>query len=387
MVDLSICSTPNPTNHCKGGNGETKCTLVMAGFDLGEVPKNQDDLQYQKYNVNLLTWFNNSLKSFLTGFSEAERQRHFPWNGTEYPWETFYYPRAVLDPFLGKFENTFTKEGPVGPDCDVGVDGPTTSSLCRDTKHFRASRTLYPRQCTLDDLYGAAAGATENVTKLRKCGLNYELHHNGYFEQWPESFWTDIKNAGMIANQYGRTSFLFAGVPGMQQPVSFYKEPASDSGLSLYEQVYNASIFSLYLPVANVADTKRALSGRNYTDKEFYHTLLMSNHMEADPPQFADGIRGKVLWHNEYRTQKMYDAFTQGNQKFGTRMFAAAFDPRTAPSPFHNNTCDGCHVRNGSGISINTANKLDAALQEFMKGDDYNPYRSRAIRLPGKYGP
>ena len=167
---------PNPTNHCKGGNGETKCTLVMAGFDLGEVPKNQDDLQYQKYNVNLLTWFNNSLKSFLTGFSEAERQRHFPWNGTEYPWETFYYPRAVLDPFLGKFENTFTKEGPVGPDCDVGVDGPTTSSLCRDTKHFRASRTLYPRQCTLDDLYGAATSTTENVTKLRKCGLNYELH-------------------------------------------------------------------------------------------------------------------------------------------------------------------------------------------------------------------
>ena len=26
----------------------------------------------------------------------------------------------------------------------------------------------------------------------------------------------------MIANQYGRTSFLFAGVPGMQMPVSFY---------------------------------------------------------------------------------------------------------------------------------------------------------------------
>ena len=28
--------------------------------------------------------------------------------------------------------------------------------------------------------------------------------------------------------------------------------------------------------------------------------------MESDPEQFADGIRGKVLWHNEYRTQTMY---------------------------------------------------------------------------------
>ena len=120
--------------------------------------------------------------------------------------------------------------------------------------------------------------------------------------------WDDIKTAGMIANQYGRTSFLFAGVPGMQLPVSFYNDPDSDRSPNVYEQVYNASIFSLYLPIANVADVKRAFHGRNYTDVEFYHTLLMSNHMEADPSQFADGIRGKVLWHNEYRTQKMYEA-------------------------------------------------------------------------------
>ena len=54
-------------------------------------------------------------------------------------------------------------------------------------------------------------------------------------------------------------------------------------------------------------------------------------------------------------------------------MFAAAFAANDAKAPFHNNTCDGCHVRNGSGIPINTENKLDAALQEFMKGGDYTP--------------
>jgi hypothetical protein len=85
-----------------------------------------------------------------------------------------------------------------------------------------------------------------------------------------------------LGNQYGRTSFLFGGVRGMQLPVSFYKDPASDSGMTIYEQVHNASIFSLFLPAANVADVKRAMDKRNYTDTAFYHTLFMSNHMESD---------------------------------------------------------------------------------------------------------
>jgi hypothetical protein len=91
----------------------------------------------------------------------------------------------------------------------------------------------------------------------------------------------------------------------MQMPVPFYKDPSNDSGMSIYEQVHNASIFSLYLPIANVADVKHAYHGRNYTDMEFYHTMLMVNHMESDPAEFAEGIRGKVLWHDDYRTQKM----------------------------------------------------------------------------------
>ena len=107
----------------------------------------------------------------------------------------------------------------------------------------------------------------------------------------------------MLGNQYGRTSFLFAGIPGMQMPVSFYKDPTSASGLSIYEQVHNASLFSLYLPIANEADAKERVPQLRY---DFYHTLLMSNHMESDPNEFAEGIRGKVLWHDEYRTQKMY---------------------------------------------------------------------------------
>jgi hypothetical protein len=172
----------------------------------------------------------------------------------------------------------------------------------------------------------------------------------------------------------------------MQLPVPFYKDPRSDSGLSVYEQVYNASIFSLYLPIANEADVKHAYHGRDYTDTEFYHTLLMSNHMESPPSEFANGIRGKVLWHNEYRTQKMYKP-DGTSQEFPTKTFAAAFNPDTAPAPFHNNTCDGCHVRNGSGVPINTAGKLDAALQEFMTGETYNPYPVKDYTFTGHIRP
>ena len=240
---------PAPDNHCP--SGQTACTLVMGGFDLDPVSSVQTALQYPQYNGNLLGWFNNALANFPTNFSVADLQRHFPWSGTQVSWATDLYPQAVLNPFLGQF--TFNQTAPAVPSgCDVGLMGPTPSncvSSMTQTVQDRADHFLYPRKCTLADL------ANLNAAKLRQCGLNYEIHHNGWLAQWPNSFWPDINAAGMaIPNQYGRTSFLFAGVPGMQLPVSFYKIPSSPSGLSVYEQVHNASLFSLYLPIANEAD-------------------------------------------------------------------------------------------------------------------------------------
>lgn len=376
-----------PSNHCKPG--ETKCTLVMGGFDLKELPEDASKLQYKKYNVDfLLTWFNAALEKFPT---DRDNTRHFPWSGAHIDWAGFIYPRATHNPFLGTFEETPpAPPEPSAADCDTTLH--TNGEGCTNTGNITATHYLYPRQCKLSDLTEAAAGTKTAVDTLRHCSLNYELHHNGYWPQWPRSYWQEILDAGMIANQYGRTSFLFAGVPGMQLPVSFYKEPAEafheDPGelLSIYQRVYNASIFSLYMPITNVADdlnafggalsgnTEKPPQGRNYSDTQFYHTLLMSNHMESDPWEFADGIRGKVLWHDEYRTEKMYEG---GRNSFAPDFsFAAAFDPTKAPSPFHNNTCDGCHVRNGSGVPINTQGKLDPKLQKFMTDKEYVPFSS-----------
>lgn len=368
--------------HCK--ETETKCTLVMAGFDLTEVPQNMGDVQYQKYNDFLLKWFNGALQSFKEDF--ANDNHHFPWSGQTIDWSDFIYPRSIHNPFLGVFASTQT-DPPAPPNCDPAQQTLNSPGSCNNTGNMRATHYLYPRKCDLGHLTQAAAGSQEAVDILRRCGLNYEFHHNGYWEQWPQEFWSRIwcdkadcrgagNSVGIIGNQYGRTSFLFAGVPGMQAPVSFYKDAPTRT---IYERLYNSSIFTLYLPITNVSDTQRAF--RNYTDTEFYHTLLMSNHMESDPWEFAEGIRGKVLWHNEYRTQKMYD------KSFApARTFASAFKPGPDSRPFHGTTCDSCHVRNGSGVPINTEGVLDPKLGKYNPGK-YNPYFVRDYTFTGEIRP
>ena len=360
--------TNPPPNHCaQRGVKDTQapalvtCTLVLAGFYLFPMTKDYTMGQFGSNNSQLFDWFNSVLVRFSPTdtnaiFSKEDFQRHFPWSfKTGLNWATDVYPQARSVPFLGQY--------------------PTGTGDRSD--HF-----LYPRRCTAQDL----AAADIDVAALRNCGLTFEFHPNGWQTQWPNTdFWQGVKrnttdgilhDKSMLDNQYGRTMFLLAGVPGMQLPVGYYKDPKSSvcvSGTtetcSVYERVHNASLFSLYLPIANEADYKLGENGRAYTDKEFYHTLLMSNHMELDKDTFANGIRGKTLWHNEYRSQTMYDgpatAFpptcNPTASPAGCLTFPAAFTAGTAP--YHNYTCDGCHVRNGSGIPIKPDGTLDKVLQ------------------------
>jgi hypothetical protein len=222
----------------------------MAGFDLQPVSQVQTSVQYPQYNItNLLGWFNNALAKFPINLG-IDVGYHFPWHTVQQlNYATDLAPQALLNPFLGQFTYTQTAPGAPLSNCDVTPTGPTDKS-CINTAILRADHFLYPRKCTLTDL------ANLDAAKLRQCGLNYEIHPNGWLDQWPNSYWPDINNGMAVTNQYGRTSFLFAGVPGMQLPVSFSK--IGPSGLSIYEQVHNSSVFSLYLPIANEADTKMA---------------------------------------------------------------------------------------------------------------------------------
>ncbi len=192
-------------------------------------------------------------------------------------------------------------------------------------------------------------------SKLRQCGLNYELHPNGTWISGRRIYQAALQPVWRIQQPVRKDVLLVCRRSRHADAGAVStKTPASASGLSIYEQVNNASLFSLYLPIANEADAKNAF--RNYSDTDFYHTLLMSNHMELNPREFAEGIRGKdVVAQRIPDAENVRCGSPQGNQLFPAVMFAGAFNPTAAPAPFHNSTCDGCHLRNGSGIPINTA--------------------------------
>jgi CxxC motif-containing protein (DUF1111 family) len=389
-------TNPNKANHCAPNTMTpptlTTCTIALAGFDLvPDDPLDSNKLGFPVLNSRWLnytgtlppgpppppkSWFNNALAAFATNVSAADLVRHFPWDKVpQLAWADLSHD-AVSNPFLGNYT--------VGPPDTTGCvvttvrPKPPCSPSIRKADHF-----LYPRQCTLDDL----AATDANTTRLRQCGLDFELHPNGWNDQWPASYWANLPDTMKLSNQYGRTVFVFAGVPGMQLPVSYYKDPSiKDPTIpaSVYERVHNSSVFSLYLPIANEADQKMAMMGRNYTN-QFYHDVMMTNHMEFMPGDFAEGIRGKVLWHNEYRSKIMYDAFrtnmpSGSTANFPDVTFPAAFTAATAKAPYHNYTCDGCHVRNGSGIPIiNTSkmlplNESNKPFYPFMTAGAYDPY-------------
>ena len=282
---------PPPTpawapNTCKVG--ETACNIVLGAFALG--PVTSVNAQYAYNNDLLLQWFTNAWQSFANDQGK-DNQYHFPWRAPGQVKWTDFTAQSVLNPFLGTYE--YQSELPV-VNCNAGLTGPVPTNNdatgCKPDNNgnptvFTATKTrpaqnLFARQCSLAQHLVSGDAAT-----LRQCALNYELHHNGWTDQWPgdNSWQMAMRNAGMATNQYGRTSFLFAGVPGMQLPVSFATDTGNPRGYSVYEQVYNTSIFSLYLPDRQRGRHQARRWRAGTTTTEFYHTLLMSNHNESDP--------------------------------------------------------------------------------------------------------
>jgi CxxC motif-containing protein (DUF1111 family) len=161
--------------------------------------------------------------------------------------------------------------------------------------------------------------------------------------------------------------------------------------------MYGASLYTQYLPLVNPADL--SLLTKGYTD-QYWHNILMSNHMNQTPDHFIRGIRGRTLWHNEFRSQLGYNAgegiVTKNDLPVNNAVtqalkqvdFPAGFQVLDHKAPFHANTCDSCHVRNGSGIPLKPNRELpkihsDRTMNSgFNINNDYT-YANRTPKNPG----
>jgi len=234
----------------------------------------QDQLkQINKRTENLDEQFDYSLKQF------ADIGR-FPWNEDK----AIDPDTAILtNPFIGYYNLTFQSK-----------DNLSGFYL------FQAPHYALPKKCTVQDLSAARnTGAAAAIEHLKDCSTDFEIHTNGFFEQWKWLYGgklddndTAVKEIykvfpEFIANQYGRTMFMYAGLPEQKIPLSFLHP---DGKTPIHDQIHGSSLYTQYLAMVNPDDQTEKTT--QYTDN-FWHAFFMSNHMNQEPGHFIRGIRGE----------------------------------------------------------------------------------------------
>ena len=342
--------------YCKKGENHCPMYLGKVAFDSTldkpEITDCPNQLacpkldQVENKTKNLDEQFNISLSQF------ADIGR-FPWDGKPVAKPAVAIPN---NPFIGFYPLTYTS-----------TDGGSGNYF------FRATNYTMPRACSIKDYYEARVlgdtKAIEAIQRLKACSANFEVHTSGFVNQWKELYGggtlTDANireindvMGGLAANQYGRTMFMLAGLPEQKLAVSYFMDTQSgpnNKKLPIHDQIYGSSLYTQFLPQVNEDDQTQKTT--QYADN-FWHAYFMSNHMNQTPDHFIRGIRGRTLWHNEYRSNMMYSAFRDGLDKgqFKGKLnhidFPAGFQRNQHKAPFHGNTCDSCHIRNGSGIPL-----------------------------------
>jgi CxxC motif-containing protein (DUF1111 family) len=317
------------SNRCPGG--QTLCTMQLGALDLK--PLSASNRLFEKDNDSVISNFNLSL-------TKSTDQNKFPWPSLTATNYTELFNHSSKNPFLGNFE---------------------TKDYRPVAQAFGPSHFVYPSKCLLSDL------KNNNVDALRQCGINYEIHHGGFmFNEKGEPQWPGSQYLPHL-NSYSRTAFMYAGIPGEAMPVS----TDSIDDLTIREKLETSSIFTTYMPLVDAGSRFQA-DNRPY-NTEFWHTLYLTNHRIMDVNQFTSGIRGKVLFHDEYRSRNIYVPHDQNKQdQFGSvnYNFAASVDHGEQSQRFSAKTCDACHVRNGSGIPLTIQQNSNVLVVHGADGHD-----------------
>jgi len=346
--------------------------------------------QVNDKSVSLDEQFTSALKSFV----DINR---FPWGWNNEKDENAFKPddSYKTNPFIGYYEmaerdTDTTLEGTAGTKQNPKEN---EEGIPPDDAHYLFKATyVLPKQCTQKDFANARLNADGNaISHLKDCSLNFEVHTNGFVNAW-DYFYGGNGNIGqnyaaidevnrmtvngLSANQYGRTMFFYAGIPEQTIPAAFEASVQGGTGtVKIFEQMYGSSLYTQYLPMVNPNDQSPRSKG--YVD-DFWHAFFMSNHMNQTPDHFIRGIRGRTLWHNEYRANMLYKAEEVNPRDYlkDTRFydgevlahvdFPAGFQKENATSPYHGNTCDSCHIRNGSGIPLQPNGTLPELHQHII---------------------
>ena len=347
---------PGYTRFCKSGNAS--CSLFLGKVDwlpnatapqvvgcIKDGGASEDPLQKCQDEVNAATQRLDA--QFNASLSKYTDQGRYPW--AESP-DNNLGAAIATNPSIGFYKLERFQESGGGS---------------RPSSQFKAPGYVLPRLCTKPDFAAARHGHSAAIARLKNCAVNFEIHTSGFHEIWKELYGggelagssvEEISRVlpGFEANQYGRTMFMYAGVAEQKLPVSFR---VLEDGMSTFDKIYGSSLYTQYLPMVNPAD--HTLVTRSYGNN-FWHAFFMSNHMNQTPDHFIRGIRGRTLWHNEYRSKIMYQSAELEGKDKNTRFegilghvdFPAGFQVANHQSPYHGNTCDSCHLRNGSGIPL-----------------------------------
>ena len=268
-----------------------------------------------------------------------------------------------------------------GQDCNnVSPTRPPTTLPCSQTDQYRAATYLYPRQCDLGDLAGG------DVDRLRKCGLNYELHPQRLSRAMAEALLAGLRQRrhARQTSTAGRRSCSPAsrGCSCRCRSRRIRRQRPHDlrAGLQL-EHLQPVPARSPTLPTAR-ADFRAART----RDTQFYHTLLMSNHMEAEPDivrATASAARcSGTTSTGRRRCTTGYSSTTRQAQLPARDVRRVRSTPTRRLLPFHNNTCDGVpRAQRKRRAHQARSSSTRCCQKQYMTADEYNAQRQRRLHL------
>ena len=134
--------------------------MALGAFGMGRVPQDVGHICNTRSTTICCAVVQQRADRIPEGARPGRNPESFPLEREPVTWDSFIYPRAVQNPFLGSYAPTAEPTAPaVRANCDTGLTGRVhrmasgaPPNSCSDAPHYQAAGYTYPRNCTFDDL-------------------------------------------------------------------------------------------------------------------------------------------------------------------------------------------------------------------------------------------